>query len=142
MKGRVRRMTISSSRLKRAMPLSCWWLARRAAWKYLNRSPAHAIGNHHTIVARQDFARFLDSILLEFAQFHHRAGAGRSILCRIEIVSEVLEDGFHIDLVGSVGPAPEFGGVEQVDQCLLEVTGSLPLPLVPRGQFVDGQDAG
>ena len=25
---------------------------------------AHAIGNHHTIVARQDFARFLDSVLL------------------------------------------------------------------------------
>ena len=45
-------------------------------------------------------------------------------------------------MVGSVGPAAELRGVEQVNQCVLEVAGGLPLPLVPRGQFVDGQDAG
>ncbi len=101
---------------------------------------AHAVGDHHAVVSRQDFARLLDGVLLEFAQFDHRAGTGPSILT-IEVVAEVLEDGLHVDLVGAVGFAPELGGVEQIDQVLLEVAGSFPLPFVPRREIANRQHA-
>src|SRR5258708_25247120 len=100
-----------------------------------------AISNHDTVVTRQDFAGLLHSVFLEFTQFHDRAGAGDLVFSGVQVVAEVLKDGFHVDLVGSVGFASELGGVKQVDQFVLEAAGSFPLSFVPPGQFIDRQHA-
>jgi hypothetical protein len=51
---------------------------------------------------------------------------------------EVLVERLPVDLVGSVFFATELGGVEQVDQLLLEVSSFGPLPLVPLFQVDNG----
>ena len=99
---------------------------------------AHAIGDHDAIVAGQDLASLFHRVLLKFAQLNGRTNAGCAIRLAFQVIAEVLKDGFHVDLVGSVLFPSKFGGVDQVDQFLLEVAGRFPLPLVPCGQFMNG----
>jgi hypothetical protein len=55
-----------------------------------------------------------------------------------QLVFEVLVKGLHVDLMGSVLPAAELGGVDQVDQILPEVLPVCPLFLVPVFKIDDG----
>jgi len=91
---------------------------------------ANGVGDHHAIVAREDLPRLLDGILLKLRKLHSRAGRRG---CRLgsEVVTEILVEGLHVDLPRRVLLAAELRCIEQVDQVILEVTGILPLPLVP-----------
>ncbi len=100
-----------------------------------------AIGNHDAIVAGKYLTRLFHGIFLKFAQVNCRTHTG-SVIRLLQVVTEVLEDGLHVDLVGGIFFAPKLGGIDQVQQLVLEIAGSFPLSLVPLCEFVDSEDAG
>jgi hypothetical protein len=89
----------------------------------------------------QNLAGLFDGVFLKLAQINHRTRCSGVAALVLQVVAKVFKDGFHVHLVGGVGFAPELGGVEQIDQLVLEFARRLPLALVPARQLGDGQHA-
>lgn len=87
------------------------------------------IGDQHAVVAGQNLAGLLDRVFLEFGKLDGRTCSLRRFVPKF--VLEVLVERLHVDLERRVLPATELGGVEQLDQLVLEFARVDPLPFVP-----------
>ncbi len=100
---------------------------------------ADGVRNQHAVVAGQDAAGLLDSVLLELGEVHGAAAQFRSVLAQLFL--EILVQRLGVDLVGRVLLRAELAGVEQLDEGVLEIHRIGPLALVPAHQVGDGPGA-